>query len=140
MTDTAQPDDTTGLQRTMDTLVAIRTATDLHEAVDVDALLSDDPHAPVLDIDEFADAVGRPVGRAVAHRLVDGDGTSGTVVRVASSKVVREVTAGSVRLAADRLDTDHLSTSVVELDRDRLPGPSILAHLADGDASDSQPN
>ena len=135
MSDQQSADETSTLQTVIDAVVAVRTASELHDAIDVDALLSDDPAGDPVDLDEFADAVGRPVGRAVANTLVDGSGKIGTAKRFISSRIVREVTAGTVRVAGRRFDTDALARSVVELDQERLPGPSVLEELADGDGS-----
>jgi len=107
-TDTGD-DGTNSLERIVDGLLAAEAARELKEAVDLEAILADQPADEPVDVDRLADALGRPIGRLLAHRIVDASGVTGfakrKVVTDAGDRVATkaiEVTAGAADLGTDQ--------------------------------------
>lgn len=97
MTDSTDTGDggTNSLERIVDGLLAAEAARELKEAVDLEAILADQPADEPVDVDRLADALGRPVGRLLAHRIVDAGGMTGFAKR-------RAVTDAGDRVATRR--------------------------------------
>lgn len=96
------------LERIVDGLLVAEAASELKEAVDLEAILADQPADEPIDVDRLADALGRPIGRLLAHRIVDARGMTGfakrKVVTGAGDRVATkaiEVAAGAADLGTD---------------------------------------
>lgn len=120
------PDEESGIRKTVDAVVAARAASEMNEAIDLGAVAGDDPDGEPVDIDHLGNAIGRPVGRLIANRLVDGTGATGVAKRTVAGRVSRRVTAETVRVVLENVDTEAIAETLVELDQETLPGPSLI--------------
>jgi hypothetical protein len=140
MTDTGfTADEETGtLQRGLDALAAAQTAREMNEALDLDALAGE-VTGDSVDVDHLGDAIGRPLGRLVARELIDGSGATGVTKQTIGSAVTRRVTAETVRLVVENVDTEALAETLVELDQE-TPGPSLTDGIDTGAGTESRLN
>lgn len=113
------------IEQGLNALFATEVAAEVLEAVDFEAILSDQPVEDPVDVEHLADALGRPVGRILANRVVGGSGASGLVARTVASEVGSRVTAGTFRVAVENVDTEAVTEALVELDEETLPGPTV---------------
>jgi hypothetical protein len=135
-------DDSTGaggLERIEQGLNAVFTAeatADILDAVDFEAILADEPAQAPVDAEQLAEALGRPVGRLLAHRVLGGSGATGLAKRAIGSEVGSRVTSGAVRVAVENVDTDAVTETLVEIDEE-TPGPAlrdaVVPHLEASD-------
>jgi hypothetical protein len=131
-TDTTSDDDTNYLRRGIDAVVVAQAAKELHGAVDLEDLRGSDTVGDPVDIDQLADAIGRPIGRLIAHQLVDDGGATGLTKRMIAERIGRNVSAETFRIVVENVDTRAVSETLIELDEETLPGPSLRDHLGDG--------
>jgi hypothetical protein len=83
---------------------------------DFRAILADDP----VDVDRLAEAIGRPLGRALAQYIVDGNGKTGVAKRALGSEVGSRVAAETVSAALERVDVEAAVETLVWTTR-RVP-------------------
>lgn len=124
MTDSTADDETGAIERGVDAMVALETAEELNAAIDFDALVSEDGTTDPVELETFADAIGRPIGRLVAKEIVDDSGMAGFAKRKLGRKATQKVTAETVRVIVENVDTASIAETLVELD-EATPGPSI---------------
>jgi hypothetical protein len=128
---TTEPQDSGGnlLRRGRDAMVVAEAARELHDAIDFEDLRADDTVGDPVDVDQLADAVGRPIGRLIALQLVDDSGATGFTKRAITERVGRTVSAETFRIVVENVDTEAVTETLVELDEETLPGPSLGDHL-----------
>lgn len=107
-------DQSAAFEESVHALVAARTAAEMNDALDLDAILGDGSADDPVDVDQFADAIGRPVGRLIASRLVDDDGLTGVTKRAVGGKLTRRVTAETVRVILEAVDTDAIAQTLAD--------------------------
>lgn len=131
------------IERGLDALFATEAAKEVLAAVDFEAILAEAPAADPVDVERLAEALGRPIGRALAHYVVGGSGASGVAKRAIGSEVGQRAAATGVRLAVEHVDPDRVAETLVELDEETIPGPTlsraIPVDVADSDVLDFDP-
>lgn len=120
------------IERGLDALFATEVAKEILEAVNFEAVLADQPADDPVDVDRLAEAVGRPLGRYLAHRIVGGSGAGGVAKRAVGSEVGGRIAAKTVRVAVEQVNAESVATTLAELD-ETLPGPG-LREVVDSDA------
>lgn len=103
----ADPESSPRLEEGLQLLFAAGVAEEAVEAVDLEALRAGDPLEDAVDAERLGAALGRPVGRALAQRVVGDaavDGYAGLVVREAAGRAG----ARACRVALERADPDAL--------------------------------
>ena len=132
MTDTPGSDDggADAFERTVDAVFTAEVAREIREAIDFEAILDDQPANEPIDFDHLADALGRPVGRLLAKRIVDDDGATGLAKRVVVSEVGNRAATEVLRATADVVDTGPSGESLDGVD---AGGDSSGIHDAAGD-------
>lgn len=136
MTDSTADDETGAIERGVDAMVALETAEALNAAIDVDALIREDGTTDPVELDKLAAAIGRPIGRLVAKEIVDDSGMTGFAKRKIGRKATQKVTAETVRVVVENVDTAAIAETLVELD-ESTPGPSVRDTLESADDADS---
>jgi hypothetical protein len=127
-TETTQDDGPNPLRRARDAVVVAQAVSELHDAIDFENLRADDTVGDPVDVDQLADAIGRPIGRLIALRLVDDSGATGFAKRSITEHVGRTVSAQTFRVVVENVDTEAVAETLVELDEETLPGPSLSEH------------
>ena len=133
MTDPTRDERLERIERGLDAIFATEVAREILEAVDFEAILADEPADDPVDVDRLADAVGRPVGRFLAQRVIGGSGAGGVAKRAVGSEVGGRVAGAALRTAAEYVDTERATERLVELDEMVLPGPSLRDAVDPGD-------
>lgn len=113
------------IERGLDLLFATEVAKEILEAVDFEAILAAEPAEDPVDVDRLAAALGRPVGRVLAYRVLGRSGPAGFVGRTVGSRVGGRVFAETFRIAVERVDTGAVAGWLVDLDEETLPGPAL---------------
>jgi hypothetical protein len=136
MTDDTQDDGSGALTRGLDAVVVAEAARELNDAVDAGAI---DGQGEV-DYDQLAEALARPIGRLVARELVDDTGTTGLAKRMVTDRLGRKMSEATFRIVVENVDTGALTETLVRLDEETLPGPSLSEYvesevLTDGERS-----
>lgn len=108
------------IERGLDALFATEVTREILEAVDVEAILADEPATDPVDVERLANAVGR----VLAHRVIDGSGATGFAKRTVGTRVGGRVAAETVRLAAENVDPQEVADALVEID-EGTPGPQL---------------
>lgn len=117
MTDATDSDDGAGaFERTVDAVFTAEVAREVHEAIDFEAILADQPADQPVDFDQLADALGRPVGRLLAKRLVDSGGVSGFAKKVVVSEVGNRAATKAFQVTADAVDVGPSGESLDGVD------------------------
>lgn len=124
MSDSPDDERLSNLERGVETIFAADVANDVLAAIDFETLLSDQPIDQAIDVDLLADAIGRPLGRIVAGRLVGSGGLTGLAGRTVATEVGGRAIAETIRVAADQVDPDAVDGAAESVD-DAAPGPSI---------------
>ena len=124
MSDSADDPRLARIERGLDALFATEVAKEVLEAVDFEAILADEPAEDPVDVERLADAIGRPVGRVLARRVVDGSGASGLAKRSIGGTVGSRVAAATLRVVVENVDTGAVAETLLELD-ESTPGPSL---------------
>lgn len=125
------------IERGLDALFATEVASEVLEAVDFEAIMAEEPAQDPVDVERLAEALGRPVGRALAQYVVGGSGASGVAKRAIGSELGQRAAATGVRVAVDHVDPDAVAETLVELDEETLPGPALNDAIpVDVEASD----
>lgn len=137
-TETTQDDGTNPIRRGRDAVVVAQAVRELHDAVDFEDLRADDAVGDPVDVDRLADAIGRPVGRLIALQLVDDSGATGFAKRAITERVGRTVSAETFRIVVENVDTEAVTETLVELDEETPPGPSLSEHLGSETFTDDQ--
>lgn len=140
MTDTTSNDETNTLTRGVDALIAVETAQELNDAIDFDALVGEDGTTDPVELEKFADAIGRPIGRLVAKGIVDDGGMTGFAKRELGRKATQRVTAETVRVIVENVDTASIAETLVAFDEETLPGPSVQDALGSTEETDTDPD
>lgn len=109
------------IERGLNALFAAEVVEDILEAVDFEALLSDEPVDDPVDVERLASALGRPLGRVLAARVVDNGGLAGALTKTVGSEFGSRVASRALRVAAENLDADDGATNLAALE-DALPG------------------
>jgi hypothetical protein len=106
MTDSTDTDggEAGAIERAIDAVFTARAAREIHDAVDFEAILADQPADEPIDVDRVADALGRPVGRLIAKRLVDSGGATGLAKHAVVSRVGDRVVTEAIQATADAVD------------------------------------
>lgn len=105
MTDSTDDDGGAGaFERTVDAVFTADVAREVHDAIDFEAILADQPADEPIDFDHLADTLGRPVGRLLAKRLVDDDGATGLAKQVVVSQVGNTAATKALRVTAEAVD------------------------------------
>lgn len=131
MTDSTDDDGGAGaFERTVDAVFAAEVAREVHDAVDFEAILADQPVDEPIDFDQLADALGRPIGRLLAKRLVDSEGATGLAKRVVVSEVGNRAATKALRATADAVDVGPAGESLDGVD---AGGDASGVHDAAGD-------
>lgn len=125
------------IERGLDLLFATEVAKEILEAVDFEAILAAEPAEDPVDVDRLAAALGRPVGRVLAQRVLGESGTTGLAGRTVGGRVGGRVAEETVRIAVENVDTGEVVERLVELDEETLPGPALREllgpHLEESD-------
>lgn len=117
MTDSTDDDGGAGaFERTVDAVFTADVAREVHDAIDFEAILADQPADEPIDFDHLSDTLGRPVGRLLAKRLVADDGATGLAKRVVVSEVGNRATTKALRVTADAVDGGPAGESVEGVD------------------------
>lgn len=118
MTDSTDSDDggAGAFERTVDAAFTAEVAREVHEAIDFEAILADQPADEPIDFDQLADALGRPVGRLLAKRLVDSSGATGFAKRVVVSEVGNRAATKALQATADAVDVGSTGESLDGVD------------------------
>jgi hypothetical protein len=127
-TETTQDDGTKPLRRGKDAVVVARAARELYDAIDTEDLRAASAGDPA-DVDQLADALGKPIGRLLALHLVDDTGVTGYAKRTVTERVGRSVSTRTVRIVVENVDTEALAETIVELDEETLPGPALTEYV-----------
>lgn len=131
MTDSTDDDGGAGaFERTVDVVFTAEAAREIHDAIDFEAILADQPADEPIEFDQLADALGRPVGRLLAKRLIDDDGATGLAKRVVVSQVGDRAATKALRVAADAVGGDSSGESLDGVD---AGGDASGVHDAAGD-------
>ncbi|WP_423999103.1 hypothetical protein ACOZ4I_10095 [Haloarcula salina] len=130
------------VERTLDFVFAADVAKEVLSAVDFEAILADEPAENPVDVDALTKAVGRPVGRIIVSRMIDGTGVGGLAKRTLGSEVGSRVASKTFRVAVETVDVNAATERLVELDEETLPGPALRETLepviGDSDVFDSE--
>jgi hypothetical protein len=127
--ETTQDGTANPLRRGRDVVVMAQAVRQLDDAVDLEALGADHPEGDPIDVDQLADAFGKPIGRLIALQLVDDSGATGFVKRSVTERVGRTVSTETFRIVVENVDTEAIAETLAELDEGTLPGPSPGAYL-----------
>lgn len=131
------------IERGLHALFATEVAKEILAAVDFEAILGEGHATDPVDVERLAEALGRPIGRALAHYVVGGSGASGVAKRAIGSEVGQRAAATGVRLAVRHVDTSEIAETLAELDEESIPGPAlgdaIPVDVADSDVLDFDP-
>jgi hypothetical protein len=125
MSDTSGDERLERIKQGLDVLFASEVARDVLAAVDFEAILADEPATDPVDIDRLAEAIGRPLGRALAQYVVDGSGKVGVAKRALGSEVGSRIAAETVRTATENVDVDAAVATLVELGEGTGNGPPL---------------
>ena len=125
MTDSPDAQRLERIEDGLDVLFASEVAREVFAAVDFRAILADEPATDPVDVDRLAEAIGRPLGRALAQYIVDGNGKIGVAKRALGSEVGSRVAAETVSAALEHVDVEAAVETLVELDDETRPGPSL---------------
>lgn len=112
----ADPESSPRLEKGLQLLFAAEVAEEAVEAVDLEALRAGDPLKDAVDAERLGAALGRPVGRALAQRVVGDaavDGYAGLVAREAAGRAG----ARACHVALERADPDALPDAPPGLSR-----------------------
>lgn len=143
MTD-ATDDHIDRIERGLNALFATEVAKEILEAVDFEAILAAEQAEDPVDVERLAEALGRPVGRALARYVVGGSGASGMAKRAIGSEIGQRAAATAVRVAIDNIDPDAVVETLAELDEETIPGPTlneaIPVDVEDSDVFDFDPD
>lgn len=112
MSDSNDDGTLSALETAVNALFAADVAGDVHDAVDLEALLADRPADEPVDVDELAGALGQAVGHLLARRVVDGSGATGLAKRTVVSEVGDRVATRALRAATAAVDADSLAAAV----------------------------
>ncbi|WP_435333832.1 hypothetical protein [Haloarchaeobius sp. TZWWS8] len=125
------------IEQGLDALFATEVAKEILAAVDFEAILADEPATEPVDVDRLANAIGRPVGRLLAHYVVSGSGAGALAKRAIGSEVGGRVATETFRFAVRTVDFRSVAETLVELDEETIPGPALRElvepHIDDGD-------
>ncbi|MBV0926064.1 hypothetical protein KTS45_17810 [Halomicroarcula limicola] len=125
MSDSTGDEQLDRIEQGLDALFATEVAKEVLEAVDFEAILAEEPAEDPVDIDRLAQAIGRPVGRILAARVIGGSGAAGLAKQTLGSEVGSRVAAKTFRVAVENVDTQQVTETLVELDEETLPGPTL---------------
>ena len=132
------------IERGLDLLFATEVAKEILEAVDFEAILAAEPAESPVDVDRLAAALGRPVGRVLAYRVLGSSGPAGFVGRTVGSRVGGRVFAETFRIAVENVDARAVAERLVDLDEETLPGPALREvlgpHLEEDDVFALEPD
>lgn len=124
MTDSTGDDRLDRIEQGLDAVFATEVAAEILEAVDFEEIMADEPAQDPVDVERLAEALGRPVGHLLAHRVIGGSGATGLAKRAIGSRVGSHVVSETVRVAAETVDPDAVVDGLVELDEE-TPGPAL---------------
>jgi len=131
------------IERGLDLLFATEVAKEILEAIDFEAILAAEPAEDPVDVDRLAAALGRPVGRVLAQRVLGESGATGLAGRTVGGRVGGRVAEETVRIAVENVDTGEVVERIVELDEETLPGSPLQEVLGplleNGDVFASEP-
>jgi hypothetical protein len=136
------------LETGLNALFAAEVVEEIYEAVDVEALRAEEATGDAIDHERLARAVGDPVGRIVARRVVS-QVTSGGVTGVVGRELAGRIGTAVVRTALEHTDPERALERVTDLDQagggpspDVEPGEGTRVpfedETGDGDAPDGQ--
>ncbi|WP_143085664.1 hypothetical protein [Halogranum rubrum] len=94
-------------------------------AVDFEAILAGDPARDAVDVDRLAEAVGRPLGRALAQYVFDDGGKFDVVKRALGSEIGSRIAAETFRTATENVDIDAVIETLVELSESQVSEPPM---------------
>jgi len=117
------------IERTLDFVFAADVAKAILRAVDFEAILAEEPAENPVDVEHLTKAVGRPVGRIIASRVIDGTGVGGLAKWTLGSEVGGRVAVKTFRVAVENVDVTAATETLVELDAEALPGPAVRETL-----------
>ncbi len=126
-TETAQSDGTNPIRRGKDAVIVAQAARELADAIDAEDLRTES--GDVADLDQLADALGKPIGRLIALQLVDDTGVTGYAKRTVAERVGRSVSTRTLRIVVENVDTEALAETIIELDEETLPGPALHEYV-----------
>jgi hypothetical protein len=120
MSDTTDTTNAEGDDSSMGTLFELRTAAEILDAIDVEAMLADEPARDPVDGEQLADAAGR----ILAERLVSGSGATGFVKRYVAHEVGGRAAQVTIQAVVDRVGERSIGDSFETFD-ERTPGPAV---------------
>lgn len=113
------------IEQGLNVLFATEVAREIIEAIDFEEILAEQPTEDPVDVDKLANALGKPVGRYLAHRAVGSGGVSGVAGRKVGSEVGGRVAAETVAIVAENVEPTTITDTAAQIDEEVLPGPSI---------------